>query len=1198
MIFQCPSMKMPLLSPSKLCPLMLCISGLIAACGTAAAQPTSSSRLVNLSILTSLTSTGDTFTMGYVVGGAGTSGTKSLVIRATGPSLGAFGVSGTLDDPKVELFTGVNKTGENDNWGGGAALANAMAAVGAFAYTEPSSRDAAVALSVASGDNSVKVSAAGNNAGAVIAEIYDATAPGSFTATTPRLINVSVLKQLGTGVTVGFVVGGSGTKHVLVRAIGPTLGTAFGVSGAVSDPQLKIYAGQTEIGNNDNWGGTPTLVAAFSTAGAFPLADASRDAAAVVSLQPGSYTVFVSGVGNTSGLALVEVYELATAPASVFHVAPNGNDVWSGRFAQPNVDRTDGPLATLTGARNAVRKLKTLRPLTEPVRIIVANGVYPMNETLVLTPADSGTAACPISYEAETGAAPRFFGGRSITGFTRGSDGVWTTRVPEVAAGQWYFEQLWVNGRRAIRARSPNKFYYYVTDEVNLGVDPITGQIGDLTKRAFRARIEDIEPLRTVPRNRLNDVTVVAYHSWESSRSRLAGADPATGTVVVTAGIQWGFAGWGANCRYHLENFRAALDEPGEWFLDRDGTLSYIPRPEEAMTTATVSAPVLDQFVQIAGDPDNSRFVEYLTIRGLSFQYGQYLLPSTGHADNQAEVTIPAAIVADGARQVVFEDCEVKHVGTHGVWFRRGCSDCRIQRCWLDDLGAGGVMIGDTNGNLNKPQTSRIVCDNNIIHAAGRIHNGAVGVWIGHSGNNQVTHNEISDHFYSGISVGWSWGYAQTVSVQNRIEYNHIHHLGWGVLSDMGGVYTLGLAQGTTVSNNVIHDVNSYDHYGRGGWGLYTDEGSSGIVMENNLVYRTSTGSYNHHYGRENVVRNNILANSLSGQIQRSIIEEHLSFTLANNLIYWETGPLIAAGNINDDRVRFESNLYFDASGTPVSFQGLTLTQRQVKGWDLGSIVEDPRFVNPATGDFHLKPLSAASKIGFQPFDYSKAGLYGNAAWCALPEQFIYPPVEFAPLPPPPPPLEINDDFESTPIGSPPAKATVFVENRGDFIHVTDETAAGGARSLKIQDAVGVQAQYNPHLFYVPNHYAGTTRCDFDLRFESGVILGFECRSWDVFPYRVGPSLRIQDGKLSVGGRALMDVPTGRWFHVQISAKVGTSADGKWSLTITLPNSAPRVFTDLTVGSPDFKNLTWLGWSSFATDRTVYYLDNIRVKND
>ena len=268
-------------------------------------------RLINLSILTSLAAGGDTFTMGYVVGGAGTSDPKPLVIRAVGPSLTPLGVGGALDDPKLELFAGQTKSGENDNWGGGAALQAAMTAVGAFAFTGPASRDAAVATSVAAGDNSVKVSVVGGGSGAVIAELYDATPAASFTAATPRLINVSVLKNLGTGLTAGFVVSGSTPKTVLVRAIGPTLGTLFGVPGVVADPQLALFnSASVKIGENDNWGGTAALTAAFTAVGAFQLPAASRDAAVLATLAPGNYTVQVSGVGGTTGVAIVEIYDV------------------------------------------------------------------------------------------------------------------------------------------------------------------------------------------------------------------------------------------------------------------------------------------------------------------------------------------------------------------------------------------------------------------------------------------------------------------------------------------------------------------------------------------------------------------------------------------------------------------------------------------------------------------------------------------------------------------------------------------------------------------------------------------------------------------------------------------------------------------------------------------------------------------------
>ena len=272
--------------------------------------PPNPGRLINLSVLTDIEVAGDDFTLGYVVGGNSTSGAKPLVIRAAGPSLGALGVPSTLDDPKLELFAGSAKTGENDNWGGSSSLSSALSAVGAFAYTGPNSRDAATTASITTRDNSVKVSAVGSGTGKVIAEIYDATSAASFTTTTPRLINVSVRKHLGSGLTMGFVLGGSTPTKVLVRGIGPTLG-AFGVPGTVVDPQLALFnSSSVKIGENNDWGGTAELTAAFGSVGAFVLPSTSKDAALLVTLPPGNYTAQVSGVNSTTGVALVEVYEV------------------------------------------------------------------------------------------------------------------------------------------------------------------------------------------------------------------------------------------------------------------------------------------------------------------------------------------------------------------------------------------------------------------------------------------------------------------------------------------------------------------------------------------------------------------------------------------------------------------------------------------------------------------------------------------------------------------------------------------------------------------------------------------------------------------------------------------------------------------------------------------------------------------------
>jgi len=611
--------------------------------------------------------------------------------------------------------------------------------------------------------------------------------------------------------------------------------------------------------------------------------------------------------------------------------------------AQTIVVSPDGPIKTLVEARDAARARRRAEA-GGAITIQIRDGVYFLKETLVLTPEDSNTV-----WEAAPGARPAISGGRVISGWKKASGPLWTAD-----AGDADFRQLFVGGRRAERARIPSYGFYRID-----GKSP--------TDKPLRLhyRGNDIKPQWAG-----SEAEVIGLLAWADFRMPITAVDEAAHVATLTLDPRP--SNQEVDARYYIENAPDGPNSSGQWYLDRrTHTVSYWPVGGDDMEAEKSIAPSLVQLVRLEGRPEQHEFVRNITFRGLRFEYADWTMDAKGFADTQAAVPAPAAIVGIGALDTKIEKCTVAHSGGYAIFFGRGSKRTQVLASELYDLGGGGIKLGEAQQFPDDDDRNyeNVVADNHI-HDLGLVYAPAVGVWVLQSARNQIVHNHIHDLFYTAISVGWTWGYAPNQSQGNVIEYNHIHDVGKGMLSDMGGIYTLGMQPGTRIRNNLIHDIFSFTY---GGWGIYPDEGSSEMLIENNIVYRCKSAGFHQHYGRDNMVRNNIWAFNQENQLMRTRAEPTVSFTFEGNIVCFNQGRLLGS-NWTGDKFAMKRNVYFDARGTEIRFADKSFEQWKAAGQDAGSIIADPLFVNAGNFDFRLRPDSPALKMGFQQIDMTTVG--------------------------------------------------------------------------------------------------------------------------------------------------------------------------------------------------------------------------------
>ena len=496
-------------------------------------------------------------------------------------------------------------------------------------------------------------------------------------------------------------------------------------------------------------------------------------------------------------------------------------------------------------------------------------GVYRLSQPIVIRPEDESLSIVATGDVVISGAM-------SIKGWRR-QGRLWVADVPEFNGRPAEFRQLWVNGRKAVRARDVADF-----EQMNriISVDKqketiyvpanAVRKLATELKKGNGKRAEMvlhemwcIANLRIKDIRMMGDSAAVTFHNPESHVHFM---HPWPSPMVTPDGKH--------NSAFYLTNTPGMLDEPGEWYLDTDAhRLYYYPLPGENMLTASVEAPMLENLVRVEGTPD--RPVHDVTFQGIAFEHTTWLRPSLkGHAplqagmymteaykirpqwrrpngdhglDNQGWVGRPeAAVYVNGANGVVFKDCSFSHLGSTALDYHQYTSGGKVENCTFTDIGGTAILAGAFATEAHEahlpydPIDRREICTGltikgNSISDAANEDWGCVGIGAGYVRGIVIEDNEISNVSYTGISLGWGWNQQPCAMADNRVRHNYIHHYARHMY-DTAGIYTLGCQPHTFIEENVVDSIYSpgYVHDPEHWFYLYTDEGSSGITVRNN----------------------------------------------------------------------------------------------------------------------------------------------------------------------------------------------------------------------------------------------------------------------------------------------------------------------------------------------------------------------------